>query len=77
VPRTAGHDPRRVSCLLLPDEWEFELHALGLLEEFKDIPPGLRDCFRIGTQGAVTTTYTPSNHKSALDHPLIIKKPHR
>jgi hypothetical protein len=74
APKPAGPDPRKVNCLLLPDNWETELRALSIIEEFKDILPGLREGFRIGAHGAVTTTYTPPNHKSALVKPLIIQK---
>jgi hypothetical protein len=65
-------DPRQVSCLLLPDKWEALLRALGILKEFKDIPDGLREDFRISAHGPVTSTHTPPHDKSALERPNVI-----
>lgn len=59
---------------LLPDNWEAVLRRHGLLEEFKDVPPGLRRGFRIGANGPVLSTYTPPNHSSALDRPEAIRE---
>ncbi|KAG9080011.1 hypothetical protein FRC06_007184, partial [Ceratobasidium sp. 370] len=73
APKLAAHDPRKVSCLLPHDVWEAELRALGLWEDFKDIPPSLRDGFNIGAAGPATETYVPENHKSAWDCPSVIQ----
>lgn len=70
---SAQLDPRRISSPLLPDSWETELRRHGLLEEFGDVPPGLRQGFRIGVAGPVSHTYTPPNHSSALDRPEIVQ----
>ncbi|KAG9087292.1 hypothetical protein FRC06_002607 [Ceratobasidium sp. 370] len=74
APKPAAHDPRKVSCLLPHDIWESKLRALGLWEEFKDVPPGLRNGFDIGAAGLATETYIPENHKSAWDRPSVIQE---
>lgn len=53
--------------------WEGELAAAGCLEEFADVPMGIRDGFRLGVQSSVKVTHTPPNHKSATDHPEVVE----
>ncbi|KDN34886.1 hypothetical protein RSAG8_12073, partial [Rhizoctonia solani AG-8 WAC10335] len=74
VHKNAMPDPRRVVTPLRPDAWEAEIRELDLLDEFGDIPPGLRHGFRIGASGQVTTLYIPKNHASALLHPDAVEK---
>ncbi|KAG8744164.1 hypothetical protein FRC10_010733 [Ceratobasidium sp. 414] len=71
-PRRAGLDPRKVSCVLLPDQWTAVLDELGLLEEFHDVPEGLRNGFNIGAAGPVRVTLIQPNHKSALERPTAV-----
>ncbi|CAE6425255.1 unnamed protein product [Rhizoctonia solani] len=65
---------RRVSPNLIPDAWESMLRDLGILDQFGDIPSGLREGFRIGAAGPVPCTIINPNHKSALDRPDIIEE---
>ncbi|QRV92132.1 hypothetical protein RhiJN_20150 [Ceratobasidium sp. AG-Ba] len=75
TPRSHAHfDPRRVSTSLIPEIWETELRALGLWDKFHDVPTGLREGFRIGTNFPIPHTHTPENHKSALLQPSIIEQ---
>jgi hypothetical protein len=48
--------------------WQDLLSAAGAIHEFSDIPIGLRDGFRIGVSSHITDTFSPPNHKSALDN---------
>ncbi|EUC61982.1 reverse transcriptase/ribonuclease H, putative [Rhizoctonia solani AG-3 Rhs1AP] len=73
-PKGAAPDPRRVVTPLCPDAWESELRELGLLDEFGDIPSGLRHGFHIGASDPVTTLYIPKNHASAILHPNAVEK---
>nr|GAT53150.1 predicted protein [Mycena chlorophos] len=57
---------------LLPDSWERRLRAAGLLEDFGDVPRGLRDGFDFGIRSFLTHTFIPPNHRSALEHPEVI-----
>ncbi|QRV85681.1 Reverse transcriptase domain protein [Ceratobasidium sp. AG-Ba] len=50
------------------------LRALGLLEEFGDIPGSLREGFRIGAPEPVSVTTIRKNHKSSLDRPTVIEE---
>ncbi|CUA70723.1 hypothetical protein RSOLAG22IIIB_09049 [Rhizoctonia solani] len=65
-------DPRKVSTLLIPNNWEAKIRALGLWDQYSDVPQNLREGFRIGVTKPVNTTFTPPNHKSALDRPDVI-----
>ena len=49
TPRLSGASEReKVVTPYDPDAWEAVLRELGLLEEFADVPEGLRRGFRIG-----------------------------
>ena len=50
--------------------WEDLLSAAGTLEDFADVPKGIRFGWRIGVPDSYTlsSTFIPPNHKSALDH---------
>ncbi|KEP46856.1 putative reverse transcriptase domain protein [Rhizoctonia solani 123E] len=72
APKPALLRPQRPPLLLLPDMWEAELRDLGLLEEFNDVPTGLRVGFKIGAAGPVTKTTIPDNHSSARAMPDVI-----
>ncbi|CEL58537.1 hypothetical protein RSOLAG1IB_12143 [Rhizoctonia solani AG-1 IB] len=77
APSTEPNPAPRIICppvSLLPAVWETELRDLGLLEEFGDVPSGLRDGFRIGAAGPVTKTFIPNNHGSARSNPHVIRE---
>lgn len=69
---SAANDPRKIVTPFIASNWEAELRNLSLLDEFADIPPGLREGFRIGVTSSVQSVYTPPNHKSATDNPSVI-----
>ncbi|QRV75751.1 Reverse transcriptase domain protein [Ceratobasidium sp. AG-Ba] len=54
--------------------WEILLRQLDLLDEFGDVPIGLRNGFRIGAPRLSSPTYIPNNHKTATDRPHIIEE---
>ncbi|KAL1944125.1 hypothetical protein VTO73DRAFT_3310 [Trametes versicolor] len=55
------------------DAWRDELEAAGCLEQFADLPVGLRDGFPLGVSSSVLSTFTPRNHKSSLAYPAAIR----
>jgi len=57
---------------LIPDAWHELLAVSGALDRFPDVPEGLRSGFRLGTSSFISETFSPDNHKSALDNPSII-----
>lgn len=73
-PNGAQHDPRTVSTLLLPDNWESKIRTLRLWEKYSNVPHGLHIGFHIGTAHPVSVTYTPPNHSSATSQPDVILK---
>ena len=54
------------------DRWQDLLSAAGSLIQFPDVPIGLRDGFRLGVSSSISTTFSPPNHKSALDNASFI-----
>jgi hypothetical protein len=57
---------------LIHERWTELLTAAGCLEEFADVPKGIRDGFRLGAAPTLSHTFIPKNHKSALDHPSVV-----
>ncbi|PPQ83419.1 hypothetical protein CVT24_005588 [Panaeolus cyanescens] len=58
-----------ITCLIA-DAWELALNNAGKLDEFKDVPNGIRNGFDLGTSSAIpSSTYIPPNHSSATSHP--------
>lgn len=49
--------------------WENHLNEAGLLEEFADVPVGIRDGFRLGYNEPLVSSYMPPNHSSASNNP--------
>lgn len=64
----------RIVTPLRWSQWRDMLECAGALEQFHDVPVGIRDGFRLGVAGPVSSTYIPENHKSATSNPLIIKR---
>src|ERR1700683_529481 len=44
------------------------------LDEFREVPKGLRDGFCIGSTFKVASFHIPPNHKSTLDNPETVNK---
>jgi hypothetical protein len=61
---------------LKPDAWERALQDAGILDEFRDIPVGLRQGFLCGLERfALASTYIPPNHFTTKDdEDFIISK---
>lgn len=55
-------------------KWHELLDRAGALQEFADVPKGIRFGWRLGIPDSfpLNCTYIPDNHKSALDHPEFI-----
>ena len=58
-----------VNTPFIPDEWEKLLNAISPFNKFSDVPNSLRLGFDMGVHTPPHYTYTPPNHKSALDFP--------
>jgi hypothetical protein len=56
------------------ERWHELLERAGVLQEFADVPKGIRYGWRLGVPDSfpLSCTYIPDNHKSALDHPDFI-----
>lgn len=61
---------------LRPDAWERALRDAGILEEYDDIPVGLREGFRCGLEHfSLSCTSVPRNHFTAKDdEEFVIQK---
>lgn len=57
---------------LLHNTWSLLLTQLRILEDFSDIPMGLKNGFKTGITSTITSTYIPDNHASALRNPQVI-----
>lgn len=67
-------DPFRPVCT--PLHWKSWLDALlaaNLLEEFNDVPHGLRFGFRLGPTCPISHSFIPCNHNSATSNPSAIQ----
>ena len=58
---------------LRPKRWEQHLKRAGILEEFSDVPIGIRDGWQLGYNEPLISTFTPPNHTSALQNPDIVR----
>lgn len=57
------------------DAWREELEKAGALEEFEDIPRGIRDGFSIGLDDVyLDRTFIPPNHAREPEHLAFIEK---
>jgi hypothetical protein len=56
------------------DKWHELLLEAGVLDEFSDIPLGIRYGWRLGVSDSfpLTSSFIPDNHQSAVDHPDFI-----
>lgn len=57
---------------LLHNAWSSLLTQLHILDDFSDIPMGLKNGFKTGITSTITSTYIPDNHASALRNPQVI-----
>lgn len=53
-------------------EWEISLRQANLLNIFEDVPRSIRHGFDMGIHTHPSHTYTPPNHKSALNNPNAV-----
>jgi len=53
---------------LLWDKWEELLDAVGVLDVFWDVPLGLCNGFCLGVSSSISSTFSPPNNSSALEH---------
>ena len=58
-----------VNTPFIPDIWEKMLNSITPLNNFPDVPISMRSGFDMGVHSPPLVTYTPPNHKSALDYP--------
>ncbi|PPQ84661.1 hypothetical protein CVT24_002732, partial [Panaeolus cyanescens] len=67
------HFPLPIITPLIATAWEAELLRANALDEFRDIPHGIRYGFDMGTATALpSTSYIPPNHSSATIRPELI-----
>lgn len=52
--------------------WFDILSQCSLLQDFNDVPHGLRSGFRTGVSSTLTTHYIPNNHNSAINAPQLV-----
>jgi len=55
------------------EKWESILDEAGALEEYSDVPIGIRDGFRLGYSEPLTSSYIPPNHSSATNNPDVVR----
>jgi hypothetical protein len=55
------------------DTYEDYLARFDLTDKYPDLVFNLRNGFPIGNMPPLSRSYTPSNHKSALEHPEVIR----
>jgi hypothetical protein len=53
--------------------WEVLLEEAGVLEDFSDVPTGIRDGFRLGYSEPLSSSYIPPNHSSATNNPDVVR----
>ena len=67
APRLSGASERdRVVTPYDPDAWEAALRELGLLDEFIDVPEGLRTGFPIGEMAPIYRTKAHANYPEGV-----------
>lgn len=59
----------RVATPLIHDNWFSALSDAHLLNDFLDVPIGIKHGFRTGISSAISSTFIPANHQSALNQP--------
>jgi hypothetical protein len=58
---------------LIADAWEWELRVHEVYHTFSDVPYSIKHGFDMGVYSVIHETYTPPNHKSALDNPTVVE----
>jgi len=56
------------------DAFEHLLRKFNLTSRYPDLAHNIRNGFPIGNMPILTRSYTPPNHKSALDNPSVIRE---
>jgi hypothetical protein len=54
-------------------KWETALIEAGALNEFSDVPVGIRDGFGLGYSEPLTSSYIPPNHSSATNNSDVVR----
>lgn len=77
--RVTTHANARVSLLkivtpLLAEVWCKALSDCSLLDQYSDVPFGLRNGFKTGVSSSLTTHFIPDNHNSAVNSPQIVNE---
>lgn len=62
----------RVATPLIHDNWFSALSDAHLLNDFLDVPIGIKHGFRTGVSSAISSTFIPANHQSALSQPQAV-----
>ena len=57
---------------LIWHRWQELIEEAGLLNEFADVPAGLRNGFRLGITSTITSVFSPKNHSSAIDNSDLV-----
>jgi hypothetical protein len=67
-------DPRKIVTPLDADAFERELKELELFNQFQDVIYGICFGFDLGVHRPITATYTPPNHRSAIEHSSAVTR---
>lgn len=62
----------KVCTPLLHANWSAALSSAHLLNDFFDVPIGIKDGFHTGITSTLSTTFIPLNHQSALTQPQAV-----
>lgn len=64
----------KVVTPLSHDKWHQALNDCSLLNEFADVPIGLRVGFKTGVSSSILSPIIPKNHNSALNAPQVVQQ---
>lgn len=73
LPSLAEDIHHRIITPYIADAYDSLLLDFGLTEKYSDLTFNMRHGFPIGDMPPLTRTYTPKNHRSAEEHPEIIR----
>lgn len=64
----------KVATPLIHEHWSAALATAQLLNDFLDVPIGIKHGFHTGVRSILARTFTPSNHQSALTQPQAVEE---
>lgn len=64
----------KVRTPLVHKHWSAALSSAHLLNDFLDVPIGIKEGFHTGVTSTLLNTFIPSNHQSALAQPQIVSQ---